>query len=162
MAEVPYTPEHCNTINTYLFVDDGKTALEFYAKMFGGEPQDMLEAPDGSLMHGALRIGNSMLMVSQANPDWGTHSPKALGGSPASLHIYVADPDAAFKKAVDCGCKEVSPMMDCFWGERMGKVECPFGFQWSLSKQTEILTADEMQKRGAEWMQKMEEGGAPN
>ena len=159
MADVPYTPEHCNTVNAYLFVDDGKAALEFYAKAFDGEVHDTMEAPDGSLMHGAIKLGNSLLMISEANEAWGTKSPKELGGSPASLHIYVADADAAFQKAIESGCKEVAPMMDCFWGERMGKVECPFGFHWSLSTQTEILSAEEIEKRGAEWMANM--GGQP-
>jgi hypothetical protein len=56
-----------------------------------------------------------------------------------------------FKKAIECGCTEVAPPMDCFWGERMGKVEDPFGFQWGISTQTEVLTAEEVQERGAEW-----------
>jgi PhnB protein len=159
MSKVNYKPEHCNTINTYLFVDDGKAAVEFYVKAFDGVLGDLMEGPDGSIMHASVRIGDSALMLSQANPQRGTQSPQSLGGSPAMIHLYVTDADASFAKAIDCGCKEVAPLMDCFWGERMGKVEDPFGFQWGISTQTEVLTAEEVQRRGAEWMEQMANGG---
>ena len=96
-----------------------------------------------------------MLMLSQANPAWGTQSPKSLGGSPASIHLYVEDVDAAMKQAIDCGCTEVAPIMDCFWGERMGKVQDPFGFQWGIATQTDLLSKEEVQRRGSEWMKQM-------
>ena len=161
MSEVSYQPEHCSTINVYLFVDDGKAAIDFYVKAFNGVLGDFMEGPDGSVMHASVRIGDSSLMLSQANPQWGTQSPKSLGGSPAMVHLYVHDVDATFKHAIDCGCKEIAPVMDCFWGERMGKLEDPFGFQWGISTQTEILDADEVKRRGAEWMKQMAEGGPP-
>ena len=157
MGDINHQPEHCNTINAYLFVDDAKAAVDFYIKAFDGSLGDLMEAPDGSIMHASVRIGDSSLMLSQANAQWGTKSPKELGGSPATLHLYVRDADAVFARAIDCGCQEISPMMDCFWGERMGKVEDPFGFQWGISTQTEILTAEEIAQRGAEWMKQMSE-----
>ena len=159
MPEISHKPEHCNTLNTYLFVDDGKAAVDFYVKAFDGVLGDLMEGPDGSIMHASIRIGDSSLMLSQANPQWGTKSAKSLGGSPAMIHLYVTDADAAYKKAIECGCTEVAPLMDCFWGERMGKVEDPFGFQWGISTQTELLTAEEVQKRGAEWMKQMADSG---
>ena len=162
MSDANYKPDHYNTINTYLFVDDGKAAVEFYAKAFDGVLGDLMEAPDGSIMHASIQIGDSSLMLSQANAQWGTQSAKSLGGSPAMIHLYVTDADASFRKAIECGCKEVAPLMDCFWGERMGKVEDPFGFQWGISTQTEILTPEEVKKRGAEWMQQMAENGPPS
>ncbi len=129
MSKINHQPEHCNTINAYLFVDDAKGAVDFYVKAFDGILGDLMEGPDGSVMHASVRIGDSSLMLSQANPQWGTQSPQSLGGSPAMLHLYVRDADATVKKAIACGCTEVAPMMDCFWGERMGKVEDPFGHQ---------------------------------
>ena len=157
MSEIDYTPKNCNSLNTYVFVDDGKAAIDFYVKAFDGVLGDLMEAPDGSVMHASIQIGNSSLMISQANADWGTKSPKELGGSPAMIHLYVPDADVTFKQAIECGCREIAPMMDCFWGERMGKVEDPFGFQWGISTQTEILTHEETLKRGQEWMKKMAE-----
>jgi PhnB protein len=107
-----------HTLNTHFFVDDGKAAVDFYVKAFDGVLGDLMEGPDGSIMHASIRIGDSSLMLSQANPQWGTKSAKSLGGSPAMIHLYVTDADKAFKKAIECGCTEVAPLMDGFWGER--------------------------------------------
>ncbi len=161
MSETHYKPDDCNTLNTYLFVDDGKAAVDFYVKAFDGVLGHLMEGPGGMIMHASIRIGDSSLMLSQASPEWGTKSAKSLGGSPAMIHLYVADVDAAFKKAIECGCTEVAPPMDCFWGERMAKVEDPFGFQWGISTQTEALSNEEIHKRGAEWMKQMAESGPP-
>ncbi|MEM8666711.1 MAG: VOC family protein [Planctomycetota bacterium] len=155
MSEIPYIPENCNTLNTYLFVDDGDAAIDFYVKAFGGVAEHVMKGPEGSVMHASIQIGNSSLMISQANPEWGTKSPKELGGSPAMIHLYVPDADATFRAAIESGCTEVGPMMDCFWGERMGKVQDPFGFQWGISTQKEIVPPEELQTRADEWMKKM-------
>lgn len=155
MSDIHPIPEHCNSLNIYLFVDDGKAAVDFYVKAFDGELGALLEGPDGSVMHAAIHIGNSALMISEASAAWGTQSPKDLGGSPASIHLYVPDVDKSFQRAIECGCKEVGAIMDCFWGERMGKVEDPFGFQWGIATQTEILDQEEVNARGQAWMQEM-------
>jgi uncharacterized glyoxalase superfamily protein PhnB len=133
-------------------------AVDFYAQAFDGTMGDLLKGPDGSVMHAGIRIGDSMLMLSQASPQWGTQSPKSLGGSPAMLHLYVPDVDATCKRAIEAGCQEVAPVVDCFWGERMGKVEDPFGFHWGIATRTEMLTAEEVQQRGAQWIREMAQG----
>ena len=160
MADCSYQPEQCNSLNIYLFVDDARAAIDLYQKAFGGKLGDLLEGPDGMVMHASIQIGDSSLMLSQEHPAWGTKSPKALGGSPAMIHLYVPDSDAVFKQAIECGCTEVAPMMNCFWGERMGKVEDPFGFQWGISTRTEVLSTEEIQQRGEEWMKQMAESEA--
>ena len=151
-------PPNCNTLNTYLIVKDARAALEFYAKAFGGEAGACLEAPDGSVMHGEVKIGNSTLMLSQENPQWQLKSAETLGGSPASLHMYVPDVDATFKQAIDAGCTEVAPVENAFWGDRFGKVLDPFGFQWGIATQIEVLSIEEVQERGAAWFKEMSEG----
>ena len=159
MSDVHYQPEHCNTINVYLFVDDGKAAIDFYVQAFGGVVGDLLEGPDGTVMHASIRIGDSSLMLSQASEQWGTKSPQSLGGSPATLHLYVPDADATFQQAIASGCTEIAPPTDYFWGERMAKVEDPFGFQWGIATQTELVSAEEMQRRSAEWLKQMGDAG---
>ena len=110
-----------------------------------------MNGPDGSVMHGEVVIGNSTLMISQENPAWDMKSPETLGGSPASIHLYVDDCDALFKHAIESGCTEVSPVMDMFWGDRYGKVEDPFGFQWGIATHKEDLTMEELEERGKAW-----------
>lgn len=118
-------PDGCNSVSAYLGLKDVNAAIEFYEKAFGASSATCLEAPDGSVMHGEVRIGNSTIMMSQENPEWHTVSAETMGGSPVSLHVYVEDCDAVFKKALEAGCKEVYPMMDAFWGDRHGKLVDP-------------------------------------
>lgn len=150
-----HIPEGFNALNAYLIVDDGQRAIEFYQNAFEAQLGDLMQMPDGTVLHAAMHVGNSAFMISHENPAWEMKSVKTLGGSPAMLHLYVPDADAAFQRALDHGCQAVTPVADCFWGERMGKVEDPFGFRWGLATVTEQLTSEEVQKRAAEFMKQM-------
>ena len=148
-------PAGCNSVNAYVIVKDGQKAVDFYAKAFGGEARTCMTGPDGSFVHGEVKIGNSTLMVSQENPQWEMKSAETLGGSPVSLHLYVDDCDAVFKQAIEAGCSEIAPVMDMFWGDRYGKVVDPFGMQWGIATHTEDVSDEEMQKRSEEWFKQM-------
>lgn len=151
-------PDGCNSVSVYLVVKDAKAALDFYAKAFHGSQAACMTAPDGSVMHGEVKIGNSTVMLSQENPQWEMKSPETLGGSPASIHLYVDDADAAFAHAIDSGCTEVFPVNDMFWGDRYGKVADPFGFHWGIATHKEDLTPEELEQRGQEWFAQMAQG----
>ena len=151
-------PEGCNTVNAYLICENAKAAIEFYVKAFNGESDYCMTAPDGSVMHGEVRIGNSTVMVSQENLDWNMKSPQTLGGSSVSIHLYVEDSDAAFAHAIKAGCTEVQPMSDVFWGDHYGKVLDPFGFEWGIATNKETLTHEELDKRAAEFFAQMSGG----
>ena len=155
---VSLIPAGCNTVSIYLIVKSAKAALGFYEKAFGGTGIECISAPDGSVMHGEIKIGDSTVMVSQENLEWGMKSPQTLGGSPASIHMYVDDCDAAFNNAIDAGCTQVSPVTDMFWGDRYGKVEDPFGFQWGIATHNEDVSSEEMQKRSEAWFSQMRQG----
>ena len=148
-------PQNCNSINVYLIVKDARKAIDFYAKAFGGTAGCCMEAPDGSVMHGEVVIGNSTLMLSQENPEWHMKSAETLGGSPVAMHIYVDDCDAAFKQAIDAGCTQVAPVEDMFWGDRYGKVQDPFGFQWGIATHIEDVSEEELAIRGQKWFEEM-------
>ena len=110
-------------------------------------------------MHAEIRVGNSTIMLSDENPQWDMQSPEAFGGSPVSLHLYVDDAHAAFQRAIDAGCTQVSPVMDMFWGDRYGKVADPFGYQWGISTHIEDVSEGELQRRSQEWFQQISSGG---
>jgi len=149
-------PEGFSSVSAYLVVKDVERAMAFYGKAFGAEPGAVMKTPDGSsIMHAELRIGNSTVMLSEENPQWETKSAETLGGSPISLHLYVADADRAFQRAVDGGCEVAAPLMDAFWGDRYGKVKDPFGIQWGIATHKEDLSPAEMGKRAAEWFASM-------
>ena len=92
-----------------------------------------LPGPDGKLMHAAMRIGDSHLMLVDEMPEWGALGPESLGGTPVTVHMYVEDVDAAFQRAVEAGATAKMPPADMFWGDRYGQVVDPYGHRWSLA-----------------------------
>jgi uncharacterized glyoxalase superfamily protein PhnB len=155
-SKVNPIPTGYASVSASLIVPDVDEALAFYQRAFGAVPGDCLRTPDGqSALHGDMRIGDSTVMVSPENEAWGTQSPATLGGSPVSLHIYVSDADAAFRRAVQAGCEVVYPLEDAFWGDRYGKVKDPFGHSWGLATRREDLSPEEISRRGHEWMRRM-------
>lgn len=112
-------------------------ALDFYRTAFGAEEVSRMPGPDGRLLHALLRIGDSPLMLVDEFPERGAAGgnlgPHRLGGSPVTLHCYVPDVDAALHRAVAAGARLTLPAADMFWGDRYGRVEDPFGHQWSLA-----------------------------
>ena len=152
-------PDGFNTVSTYLIVPNAVEAMEFYAKAFGAKAVSRMPGPDGqSTMHAEMCLGDSMLMLSDENPEWGMTAPATLGGTASSLHLYVEDADAAFKRAVDAGCAVEFPVDDVFWGDRYAKVKDPYGHSWGIATHTEDLSDDELQKRAAEWFASMGDG----
>jgi uncharacterized glyoxalase superfamily protein PhnB len=148
MAKVKAVPEGFNTVSSSLIVPNCVEALEFYKKAFGAEIIARMPGPDGkSTMHAEMRLGNSTVMLSDENPQWGTKSAKTLGGTPVTLHLYVDDADSIYKRAVAAGCTVTMPIMDAFWGDRYGKVKDPFGHEWGIGTHKEDLSPEEMDKR---------------
>ena len=155
MAVKP-VPTGFNTVSTYIIVKNTVEALAFYQKAFGAEPGLRMAGPDGkSTMHAEMRIGNSTVMLSDENPQWNMKAPTTLGGSPASLHLYVDDADKLYNRAIQAGCQPTMPVMDAFWGDRYGKVTDPFGHQWGIATHKEDLTPAECEKRAAKFFSEM-------
>lgn len=156
-------PDGFNTVSVYLIVPNAVEAADFYQKAFGAEKTTHMEMPGGGgTMHMELRIGSSTVMLTDENEQWGAKSPNTLGGTPCSLHLYVNEADAAFKRAVDAGCEVEFPIADMFWGDRYGKVKDPYGHSWGVSTHTEDVPEQEMGKRAEAWFKSMAEGGGPD
>ena len=148
-------PEGYHTITSYLTVRGAADAIAFYTRAFGAKEKERMVGPDGrTVMHAELQIGDSILMLSDEQPDMGNFSPTTLKGSTAGLFLYVPDVDAAFKRATDEGCKVVRPLADMFWGDRFGQVEDPFGHRWGLGTHKEDVPPEEMKKRAEAAMAK--------
>jgi uncharacterized glyoxalase superfamily protein PhnB len=138
-----------HTLTPHLVCAKATEAIEFYKAAFGAVEHGRLTTPQGALLHAMLQIGDSPLMLVDEFPDWGALGPKTLKGSPVTIHLYVEDVDAAVKRAVDAGAKITMPVDDMFWGDRYGKVEDPFGHQWSLATHIRDVPAEEMEKVAA-------------
>jgi PhnB protein len=151
-------PEGFHTVTPSLVVKDAKRALEFYGKAFGAETKVSMPAPDGRIMHAEVRIGNSMIFVTDEIPEMAPKlkSPGSTGGDlTGSNFLYVPDVDAAFKRAVDAGATVIMPVTDMFWGDRFAKVTDPFGHQWGIATHKEDVAPEEMERRSAEFTRTM-------
>ena len=147
MSDVPFKPPGYHSVTPYLALRDATAALDFYARAFGAELVLKLETPVGSIAHAEIRIGDTILMMSEENADWGNLSPLALGGSPVQLMNYVPDVDAAFARALAAGAAQVRPVEDQFYGDRTGTLKDPFGYQWTLATHIEDVSTAEAQRR---------------
>ena len=126
--------------------EDPYATAEFYKQAFSAVELTRMLGSDGKVMHASIRIGDSVLMINDENPDWGTFGLKALKGSPVTIHLYVEDADATFEQAVRAGAKVTMPLDEMFWGDRYGKVEDPFGHHWSIGTHVRDVSPEEMQK----------------
>src|SRR3982074_129466 len=96
------------------------------------------------------RLAIRRIMLADEFPEMGYKSPKTLGGSPVSIMIYVEDCDTIFKQAITAGGKEQRPVKDQFYGDRSGTLEDPFGHVWHVATHQEDVSAEEMERRGAQ------------
>jgi PhnB protein len=147
MANVKPIPEGYHSITPYLFIKGAAAAIEFYKKVFGATERMRMPGPDGRIMHAELKIGDSVVMLSDENPQMGALSPQTIGGTGSGVNVYVADVDAATAKAVDLGAQLVRPVKDQFYGDRSGSIIDPFGHLWSVATHVEDVAPEEMQRR---------------
>src|SRR2546428_11332619 len=122
-------PEGLHTVTPQLTLDNAAQAIDWYKKALGAEEVARAVGPDGKIMHAEVRIGDSRIFLNDAM--MGGKGPKALGGSPASLWIYVEDCDALFNRAVTAGGQVLAgpmgQMQDQVWGDRTGTFSEPQG-----------------------------------
>jgi PhnB protein len=142
-------PEGHHTITPHLVVRNASEAIEFYKKALGAEEMYRIPGPDGRLMHAALQIGDSKLFLVDEFPEFGSSSPKTIGGSPVTIHLFVEDVDSTFNRAVEAGATVAMPLQNMFWGDRYGSLVDPFGHNWSIATHLEDLTPKQMKERTA-------------
>jgi PhnB protein len=150
-------PDGYHTLTPFLTVRDAARAIEFYKQAFGAVERGVMKGPDGKVMHAELKIGDSIIMLSDEFPEFGSLSPQSSGGAGMGLHIYLDGVDAAFDRAVKAGAEIEMPVADQFWGDRYGKLKDPFGHKWSIATHTKDLSMDEMKQSMSEAMEKMNE-----
>jgi PhnB protein len=151
-------PDGMHTVTPHLIVKGAGEALEFYKTALGAEEVLRMPGPDGRVMHAEFKIGDSLVFMCEEYPDMGCKSPLALGGSPVTLNLAVADCDAAFNRAVGAGATVRMPPADMFWGDRFGKLTDPFGHAWGLATHKEDVSPEEMKKRAQAAMAEMAKG----
>jgi PhnB protein len=140
-----------HSITPHIVCEGAAEAIEFYKKAFNAVELSRLASEDEKLMHAEIRIGDSVVMLVDESPEWGLVGPKSLKGSPVTLHLYVDDVDASVEQAVQAGAKVTVPVEDMFWGDRYGKLEDPFGHQWSIATHLREVSPEEL-KQGMDEM----------
>jgi PhnB protein len=149
MPAVKPIPDGYPSLSPYLIVRDGAAAIEFYQKVFGATLRMKLDAPGGRVGHAELEIGNGLVMLADEHPEIGARGPRAFGGSPVGLHLYIEDVDAVVARAVAAGATLVHPVENKFYGDRMGTIEDPFGHRWYVTMHIEEVSPEEIARRAA-------------
>ena len=141
-------PPGLHSVTPTLTMREAGKAINFYKRAFGAGERMRFPAPDGKgIMHAEIKIGDSIIFLSDERPEMGCRGPQSLGGTPVGFFLYVEDVDQAFDRAVSAGAKSESPVTDMFWGDRCGQLTDPFGHKWTLATHKEDLTMEEIRKR---------------
>lgn len=139
--------EGFHSVTPMLMFKDARKAIEFYKRAFGAAKRYAMPGPDGKgVMHAELLIGNSIIMMGEEHPNEQCKSAETLGGSPVSFYIYLENVDEAFRRALEAGAEIRMPVQDMFWGDRVGTVQDPFGYSWSLATHTKDMSAQELEE----------------
>lgn len=151
MSTLRPIPDHLQTVTPRLLVPDGAAAIDFYGAAFGAqELGERFLDPAGRLIHSELRIGDSVVMITQEGVDAEApaRAPGPGGGTvTAIMATYWENVDAVWERALAAGAEVIYPLADQFYGERGGRLRDPFGQQWMLSQRIEDVSAEEIERR---------------
>jgi PhnB protein len=160
MAKVDPIPKCMHTVTPSLTIKGCAQAIEFYKKAFGAEETMRMMAPAGNAVwHAELKIGDSVVFMNDDMVGMTSEAPSPTRPSSVHMWLYVADCDAAFKRAVVAGGQVKMPPTDMFWGDRTGTILDPFGYAWTVATHVKDMTEDEMRRAGEEFAKKMASGG---
>ena len=158
MADAPKVktvPKGFRTATPAITIDGCAKAIEYYKKAFNAKEIMRMPMPDGKVAHAELKIGNSIIMMSDEFPQMGARSPKSIGGSGSRVMLYVRNCDRVFKRAVKAGATGNMEPTDMFWGDRWSQITDPFGHVWAIATHKEDLTPEQKAERSAKWMAEM-------
>jgi len=152
-SRIKEIPKGFHTVTPYLTVSDSERAIDFYKRAFGAEELSRLDSPDGKVAHAEIKIGDSIIMLSDE-----------MQGGDVRLSLWVARPSTSFSTSRMLTGFSIRPLLPaprlpcrwviCFGGDRYGRVTDPFGHSWSLATHKEDVPADELRKRAEAAMSK--------
>jgi PhnB protein len=149
----PLNKKMYGAVSANLVVTDIKAAVAFYQKALGFTKRGIMNGRDGKAIHGELTLRGTTLMLSPEMPQMGSRSAKSLGASsPITLYLLTEDVDKTVSKAVKMGATQKGPVMDMFWGDRVGSIVDLEGYTWMIGTHTSEPTPQEMKKKMMEMM----------
>ena len=146
MANTEYCPKGYHNVSAGLAFKDTKEAIEWNKKIFGATEKMRLENADKTVGHAELVIGDSLIFLGDENPQMNHRTPEFYHGNSVNLYIYVPDVNATIKKAQDNNAKTIMPPRDMFYGDRVAKIEDPFGYEWTVATHVKDVTDEEVRK----------------
>ncbi|MBL4784319.1 MAG: VOC family protein [Cohaesibacteraceae bacterium] len=140
-----YKPDGFHTVTAHMLVNDAKKAIALFEKALDAEVMGIMEMPGtGTVVHASLKIGTSMVFLSDPMP-MSSRKPSGPDGSSVAFYLYVENVDAAFDKARNNGMTAVDDQpRDMFWGDRTGELKDPFGHTWTLATKVKDVTAQDI------------------
>lgn len=142
-------PRGYHAVTPFLTVSDAAAALDFYQRAFGAKERSRDTMPDGKVMHAEMKIGDSIVMLSDEFPGGATRSPSNVGGTTQSVHLFSRNVDKLWEQAREAGAEVVMPLDNQFWGDRYGIVRDPYGHVWSLGQRIRMSAKEKREKRQA-------------
>ena len=134
-------PDGYHSVTPYLIVDGAERLIEFMKQAFGARERMRMPMPNGLVGHAELEIGDSLVMLSDPLENY--------AAGQASLHLYVEDVDAVFRRALEAGATSEMEPADQFYGDRLGNLRDAWGNRWSIATHVEDVPEDEMMRRMA-------------
>lgn len=147
-------PKNYHSIIPYFIVTPAAKAIDFYKKAFDAKEVMRMSHSGDKIAHAELKIGDSKIMLGDECPEMNARSPKAYGGCPMSIHLYVKNVDTTMNKAVSAGAKIIKPIENKFYGDRSVMLTDPYGYNWCVSTHIEDVTPAQIKKRAAELFDK--------
>ena len=135
-------PDTYHTVTPYLIVKGAAPLVDFLTRAFGATEVHVMQMPDGRIAHGDFVIGDSHVMLGEANGPW---SPQ-----PCSIYLYLPDCDAVYKQAISAGGTSIQEPTTQFYGDRHGAVKDPCGNTWWVATHVEDVPPAELERRAAE------------
>lgn len=132
-------PAGYTTITPWMISRNTPALMDYLTAAFDAEDCGRVVDDQGVVGHAEMRIGNAMVMMFDARPDW--------PATPAFLRLYVPDADATHRQAVAAGGTSVTEVTELFWGDRVGRVRDPFGNLYWIQTRVADLTEPEMTAR---------------
>lgn len=145
-------PDGYPRVIPYLNVVGASDAIDWYVSALGGKERMRMPGPGGTIGHAEIEFGESLVMLADANPEWGNRDPKDVGGTPVTVMMYVTDVDAVHAGALKAGATSESEPTDQFYGDRSCSFLDPWGHRWHIASHVEDVSEEEMNRRMAEMM----------
>jgi len=145
MTSVKPIPEGYHMVTPYILVQGADKLIDFVKRAFDAKETERYLMPDGTIGHAEVRIGDSVIMVSEAKGE--EYKPM-----PTGIYLYVENCDGTYERALQAGATSLMKPMDQFYGDRSGGVKDQFGNHWWIATRKEDLSREEIDRRMDDYM----------